>query len=41
VYYELVALAEPALVMGRRMLGVWSGGSFFALGELACCGEAE
>jgi len=34
VYYELVALAEPGMVMGRRMLGVWSAGSFFPLGEL-------
>jgi hypothetical protein len=34
VYYELVALAEPAMVMGRKMLGVWSSGKFFALGEM-------
>jgi hypothetical protein len=34
VYYELVALAEPAMVECRRMLGVWSGGCFFTLGEL-------
>lgn len=34
VYYELVALAEPAMVMGRKMLGVWSSGMFFALGEM-------
>ena len=34
VYYELVALAEPGMVMGRRMLGVWSKGVFFTLGEL-------
>ena len=34
VYYELVALAEPAMVMGRRMLGVWSSGQFFPLGEM-------
>jgi len=34
VYYELVALGEPRLVGGRRMLGVWSCGSFFPLGEL-------
>jgi uncharacterized protein len=38
VYYELVALAEPHHVHGRRMLGVWSRGCFFPLGELA--GEA-
>ncbi len=39
VYYELVALAEPHDVRGRRMLGVWSGGAFFPLGELPgeCC----
>jgi hypothetical protein len=34
VYYELVALAEPATVQCRRMLGVWSRGCFFSLGEL-------
>jgi hypothetical protein len=34
VYYELVALAEPGMVHGRNMLGVWSGGHFFPLGEL-------
>ncbi len=34
VYYELVALAEPGMVHGRRMLGVWSSGTFFPLGEL-------
>jgi hypothetical protein len=34
VYYELVALAEPAFVGCRRMLGVWSCGRFFALGEM-------
>ncbi len=34
VYYELVALAEPAMVACRRMLGVWSRGCFFSLGEL-------
>jgi hypothetical protein len=34
VYYELVALGEPRLVGGRRMLGVWSRGQFFPLGEL-------
>jgi hypothetical protein len=40
VYYELVALAEPAMHRGRYMLGVWSHGTFFPLGELpegACC----
>ncbi|WP_408886987.1 DUF1285 domain-containing protein [Limobrevibacterium gyesilva] len=34
VYYELVALAEPHVVHGRRMLGVWSCNCFFPLGEL-------
>lgn len=34
VYYELVALGVPHWVSGRRMLGVWSGGLFFPLGEL-------
>ena len=34
VYYELVALAEPEAIDGRQMLGVWSGGTFFPLGDL-------
>jgi hypothetical protein len=34
VYYELVALAEPANVHCRRMLGVWSCNCFYPLGEL-------
>lgn len=34
VYYELVALAEPECVGGRQMLGVWSRGCFFPLGDL-------
>lgn len=34
VYYELVALAVPGTVYGRRMLGVWSQRRFFPLGEL-------
>jgi hypothetical protein len=34
VYYELVALAEPHTIAGRKMLGVWSGGQFFSLGDL-------
>jgi hypothetical protein len=29
-----VALAVPAWVHGRQMLGVWSQGHFFSLGEL-------
>ncbi len=34
VYYELVALGVPEIVAGRPMLGVWSCGRFFPLGEL-------
>lgn len=34
VYYELVALGTPEVVGCRRMLGVWSSGLFFPLGEL-------
>lgn len=34
VYYELVALAVPNRVLGRKLLGVWSGGRFFPLGEM-------
>jgi uncharacterized protein len=34
VYYELVALAVPEWIGCRRMLGVWSCGRFFPLGEL-------
>ena len=34
VYYELAALAEPCITKCRRMMGVWSRGAFFALGEL-------
>lgn len=34
VYYELVALAVPEWVGCRRMLGVWSCGQFFSLGEM-------
>jgi hypothetical protein len=33
-YYELVALAVPETVDGREMLGVWSLGTFFPLGDL-------
>ncbi len=36
-YYELVALAEPGLVRGRKVLGVWSEGVFFPLGDLPPC----
>jgi len=34
VYYELVALAVPEWVGCRKMLGVWSSGRFFPLGEM-------
>jgi hypothetical protein len=34
VYYELVALGVPEWVGCRRMLGVWSTGIFFPLGQL-------
>jgi hypothetical protein len=34
VYYELVALAVPERIKCRRMLGVWSRGTFFPLGEM-------
>ncbi|MDQ2804060.1 MAG: DUF1285 domain-containing protein [Pseudomonadota bacterium] len=34
VYYELVALGVPEWVGCRRMLGVWSRGVFFPLGEM-------
>ena len=34
VYYELVALGVPKRVGGQEMLGVWSCGRFFPLGEL-------
>lgn len=34
VYYELAALGVPEFVGCRRMLGVWSRGMFFPLGEM-------
>jgi hypothetical protein len=34
VFYELVALAEPETVEGRKMLGVWSEGVFFPIDDL-------
>ena len=34
VYYGLVALGVPEWVGCRRMLGVWSRGLFFPLGEM-------
>ncbi len=33
-YYELVALAVPEMVGGRRQLGVWSCRRFFPLGDV-------
>jgi hypothetical protein len=33
-YYELVALAVPEWVGNKRVLGVWSLGKFFSLGEM-------
>jgi hypothetical protein len=33
-YYELVALAVPRWLGSRRVLGVWSEGQFFSLGDL-------
>jgi hypothetical protein len=37
VYYELVALAEPGEMNGRRVLGVWSRRCFYSLGDLPPC----
>lgn len=31
VYYDLVELGSEALIDGRMMFGVWSGGQFFAM----------
>jgi hypothetical protein len=41
VYYELVALAEPGMWHNQHVLGVWSCGRFFPLGDLpgTCCDE--
>jgi len=33
-YYELVALAVPHWIGSKRVLGVWSRGQFFSLGDL-------
>ena len=33
VFYELVALAQPEMVDGRELLGVWSEGVFFPIDE--------
>jgi hypothetical protein len=38
VYYELVALAVPGELCGKRVLGVWSQHRFFSLGDLPACG---
>jgi len=38
-YYELVALAEPGTLYGRKVLGVWSDGVFFSLGDLPSCSD--
>jgi len=38
VYYELVALGEPGMRHCQRVLGVWSSGCFFPLGEMPHCG---
>ncbi len=35
VFYELVEIAAPVRRDGRRVLGVWSDGKFFELGEYA------
>lgn len=35
VFYELVALAQPEVVNGRELLGVWSEGVFFPIDEVA------
>ena len=41
-YYEMVALAEPGMIRGRKVLGVWSQGVFFSLGDLPCaCGDVD
>ncbi len=40
VFYELCALAEPEMVDGREMLGVWSEGVFFPIDEVAALDAA-
>ncbi len=40
-YYELVALAEPGSLQGRSVLGVWSEGVFFSLGDLPAGREEQ
>lgn len=39
IYYELVALAVPGEVCGKRVLGVWSQHKFFSLGDLSACSD--
>lgn len=39
VYYELVALAEPGIRFGKHVLGIWSRGAYFSLGELSHCAD--
>ena len=41
VYYELVALAVPGRIRGREVLGVWSCGAFFSLGDLPRCEDCD
>ena len=40
-YYELVAIAVPETIDGRDLLGVWSQGVFFPLGDLPVDDEEE
>lgn len=37
-YYELMALAEPGIANGHEVMGVWSGGMFFSIGNLPAKG---
>jgi uncharacterized protein len=39
VFYELVALAQPEVVDGREVLGVWSEGVFFPIDEVPSGGN--
>ena len=40
-YYELVAIAVPETIAGRDLLGVWSRGVFFPLGDLPVDDDEE
>lgn len=40
VFYELVALAQPEVVDGRELLGVWSEGVFFPIDEVSALDAA-